>query len=427
MKTSQKGLSLIKQFEGLETKAYICPAGVLTIGYGSTGSHVKPGMTITEAEAEALLMKDLERFEKGVESRVKVSLNQGQFDALVSFAFNCGLGAFEDSTLLRLLNNGDYEGAAAQFDRWVKGPNGPLPGLVKRRDAEEALFRSGGVKDSVAKRPEESPAMRTITANQNTVLKKEPVSSSELSDNEKVAVEKGKAYNLVWNGKEGDNHIKVSLAYGGGNWFIYAPHWDGFGAKTEAKKAEEAATAGSKVLDVPYYSQRDNYRDASRTCFSSSCAMLTKFLKPSALPAGPKGDDAYVQEVFKRGDSTDSSVQVRTLKHFGINARFVQNGTNALLKKEIDKGHPVPVGILHHGPASAPSGGGHWLIVIGYEDDAKAPGGGYFIVNDPWGEITHSNGTYGSTNGDRRKYSYALFDSRWTVASNSDGWCILVD
>ena len=153
--------------------------------------------------------------------------------------------------------------------------------------------------------------------------------------------------------------------------------------------------------------------------------MLTEFLKPGTLP-GAKGDDKYVEQVFKRGDSTDSSVQLKTLAHFGISAKFVQNGTNALLKKQIDAGKPVPVGILHHGPASAPSGGGHWLTVIGYEDDAKAPGGGNFIVNDPWGEITNSIGAYNSTDGKRKKYSYALFDSRWTVASNSDGWCIIV-
>jgi hypothetical protein len=343
----------------------------------------------------------------------------------VSFAFNCGLGAFEESTLLRLLNNGDYEGAAGQFSRWVKGPNGPLAGLVKRRDAEEALFRSGGAKDSVADRPEQPAAMRTITANQNTLLKKEPVSSSELSDDEKVAVEKGKAYNLVWSGKEGDDHIKVSLAYGGGNWFIYAPHWDGFAVETEAKKAEVAATAGKKVLDVPYYSQRDNIASGNdlsyRTCFSSSCAMAVKFLKPGAIT----GDDDYIKKRQKFGDSTDAAAQVACLKSLGLNARFVQSGSNALLKQQIDKGFPVPVGILHHGPASAPSGGGHYVCVIGYEDDAKAPGGGWFIVNDPWGNLTHSTGVYNDTNGNRLKYSYALFDSRWTVASNSDGWCII--
>jgi hypothetical protein len=80
----------------------------------------------------------------------------------------------------------------------------------------------------------------------------------------------------------------------------------------------------------------------------------------------------------------------------------------------------VPVGILHHGPAGAPSGGGHWLTVVGYN-------GNGFICNDPWGEINHANGTYTKTNGKQVLYSYKLFDSRWTVAGSSDGWAVLVD
>ena len=420
MKISDKGLSLIKEFEGLRLTSYVCPAGVLTIGYGSTGPHVRSGMTITKEEAERLLLKDVARFEGAVNSLVKVGLNQGQFDALVSFAFNLGSSALADSTLLRLLNSGDYEGAAGQFDRWVKAGAVTLEGLVRRRNAEEAMFRCGGVKDSICDRSEEVKVVSKIKAKKATLLKKEPLDSSSLADNKKVSVEAGKEYSVVWMGKEGDDHVKVSLAYGGGNWFIYAPHWDGLPKASTDKKQ----TTGGKVLDVPYFSQRDNYRDSSRTCFSSSCAMLVEFLKPGTLP-GSRGDDKYVEQVFKRGDSTDSSVQLRTLAHFGIDAKFVQNGTNALLKKQIDAGKPVPVGILHKGPSSSPQGGGHWLIVIGYEDDSKAPGGGYFIVNDPYGELNHSAGTYDSTNGKRLKYSYSLFNSRWTVASDSDGWCII--
>jgi hypothetical protein len=170
------------------------------------------------------------------------------------------------------------------------------------------------------------------------------------------------------------------------------------------------------VLNVPYFSQRDNYRDASRTCFSSSCAMLTEFLKPGTLP-GAKGDDKYIQEVFKRGDSTDASVQVQTLKHFGINASFKTNGSLGTLDALLAQGIPVPVGILHHGPASAPSGGGHWLIVIGKD-------GSNYIVNDPWGEIDNASGTYISQNGQRLKYSENLMKARWTVEGPGSGWFI---
>jgi lysozyme len=142
MKISKKGLDLIKEYEGLELKAYKDSVGVLTIGYGSTGSHVKPGMTITAQEAEALLLKDVERFEEGVSAAVKVPLNQNQFDALVSFSFNLGLGSLQKSTLLRKLNAGDYAGAQAEFKRWNKAGGIVLRGLVRRRASEALLFGS---------------------------------------------------------------------------------------------------------------------------------------------------------------------------------------------------------------------------------------------------------------------------------------------
>jgi hypothetical protein len=170
------------------------------------------------------------------------------------------------------------------------------------------------------------------------------------------------------------------------------------------------------VLAVPYFSQRDNYRDAARTCFSSSCAMLTEFLKPGTLP-GAKGDDKYIEQVFKRGDSTDAAVQVQTLKHFGITASFKTNGSLSTLDALLGQGIPVPVGILHHGPSSAPSGGGHWIIVIGKE-------GTNYIVNDPWGEIDNASGTYISQNGKGLKYSENLIKARWTVEGPGSGWFI---
>lgn len=140
MRISQNGLDLIKHFEGMEPKAYRCPAGVLTIGYGSTGKHVKPGMTITEAEAEALLRKDVGRFEDAVGKLVRVKLDQDEFDALVSFAFNLGAGNLAESTLLKKLNAADFGGAYKEFGKWTKAAGKTLPGLVKRRAAEAALF-----------------------------------------------------------------------------------------------------------------------------------------------------------------------------------------------------------------------------------------------------------------------------------------------
>lgn len=147
MKTSKTGLNLIKQFEGCRLTAYRCPAGVWTIGYGHTGG-VKEGQKITQVQADAYLATDLGRYEKSVNEYVKVTINQNQFDALVSFTYNCGPGALKGSTLLRKLNAGDYTGAAAEFPRWNKAGGKVLNGLIRRRAAEKALFE---------KRAEEAP------------------------------------------------------------------------------------------------------------------------------------------------------------------------------------------------------------------------------------------------------------------------------
>lgn len=139
MRISKAGIDFIKEFEDFEPVAYLCPAGVWTIGYGHTGD-VHSGDEITELMAEQLLEADLGDAEEAVNDFVDVELKQHQFDALVSFTFNCGEGALRGSTLLRLLNGGDYDGAQKQFARWNKANGKVLPGLVKRREAEAKMF-----------------------------------------------------------------------------------------------------------------------------------------------------------------------------------------------------------------------------------------------------------------------------------------------
>lgn len=139
MKTSQKGIDLIKKFEGCRLTAYKCPAGVWTIGYGHTRG-VKKGQRITQKQAESYLKSDLREYEKSVEKAVKVTLNQNQFDALISFTYNCGVAALQGSTLLKKLNAGDYKGASAEFPRWNKSSGRVLNGLKYRRKAERELF-----------------------------------------------------------------------------------------------------------------------------------------------------------------------------------------------------------------------------------------------------------------------------------------------
>ena len=146
MQTSEKGIALIKQFEGCKLTAYQDSVGVWTIGYGWTqpvdGKPIRAGMTIKQETAERLLKTGLVSYESDVSRLVKVGLTQGQFDALVSFTYNLGARSLSTSTLLRNLNAGDYAGAADEFLRWDKAGGKVLNGLTRRREAERALFLS---------------------------------------------------------------------------------------------------------------------------------------------------------------------------------------------------------------------------------------------------------------------------------------------
>ncbi|EPK1682110.1 lysozyme [Klebsiella aerogenes] len=149
MQTSNEGIALIKGFEGCRLTAYPDPGtggAPWTIGYGWTlpvdGKPVRPGMTIDQATADRLLKTGLVSYEKDVQKIVKVKLTQGQFDALVSFAYNIGSRALSTSTLLKKLNTGDIKGAADEFLRWNKAGGKVLSGLTRRREAERALFLS---------------------------------------------------------------------------------------------------------------------------------------------------------------------------------------------------------------------------------------------------------------------------------------------
>ncbi len=139
MRINGKGLALIKGFEGLRLDAYRCPAGVATIGYGSTGAHVRMGMSITPGRAEELLLEDLARFETGV-AAMAGAVTSDQFSAMVSLAFNIGLGKFATSTVLKRHKLGNRVGAGNAFLMWNRGGGQILKGLIRRREAERALY-----------------------------------------------------------------------------------------------------------------------------------------------------------------------------------------------------------------------------------------------------------------------------------------------
>lgn len=405
MKTSQAGIDLIKKYEGLQLTSYACSNGILTIGYGHIGPDVSINQTITEDKAEQLLKDDLEIFEDAVKELIDIDLNQSQFDALVSFTYNCGDGALEQSTLRKRLNSGEDPNIVAkeELPRWKNGSKGVLPGLVKRREEEVKLF-------TLEERFVE------LCTNCNTWLKKKPIDSVKLKNDEKAKVSKGRCYKSCKVVKSEYSHTLLQFPYGLGTWWVYNEHWNGL----KESKEESKHLLGYKILDVPYQSQRDNYKEWWRTCYSSSCAMALMYLKPNAI----RNDDDYLSTVLGIGDTTSSETQVAALKKYGINAIFRQDGTLSKLRGLISGGYPVPIGILHKGPSYAPSGMGHWICAIGYEEDSKYPDGGTFIVHDPFGDLDNYSGTYPDTNGNALKYSFKMISQRWTCEGPGSGWYI---
>ena len=321
-------LKLVQEFEGCRLTAYPDPGTggePWTIGWGATtmatGQPVRPGDTITQATADALLVAHLQVAHRSmlVALPMAAAWSGNRQAALTSFAYNVGGGALQDSTLRQRLLRGDDPVVVIreELPRWDKGGSGVLPGLVRRRAAEVALF-SG-----------------------------------------------------------------------------------------------QAAPAGAVVLNVPYEYQNDNSSGTGyRECFSSSCAMIARFY-------GKVDSDNEYNKIRQRfGDSTDSGAQLRALGSLGLQASFRQNGSADVLEQLLRDGRPVPVGWLHHGPITAPTGGGHWSVVIGF--DAAA-----FIHHDPNGEANLVGGGYSSINvnaGRAVRYSRQNWLRRWEIDGRGSGW-----
>lgn len=166
-----------------------------------------------------------------------------------------------------------------------------------------------------------------------------------------------------------------------------------------------------------YYSQTDSAtRHGDRMCFSSTCAMAVKYLQPDALK-GSNADDVYLNTVLKYGDTTQAPAQIKACSHYGVLATFYTTGTKQALLTELNKGYPVATGILHHGPATAPTGGGHWMLLYG--DNGKS---GFF--HDPYGELDNVNGGYRrvGSGGMSVNYTWDNWLKRWQVEGPGTGW-----
>lgn len=166
-----------------------------------------------------------------------------------------------------------------------------------------------------------------------------------------------------------------------------------------------------------YYLQTDSATgNGYRMCFSSTCAMAVKYLKPEALK-GSNADDNYLKTVLKYGDTTQASAQIKACAQYGVFANFYTTGNKQSILSELNKGFPVATGILHHGPATAPTGGGHYMLCIG-DDGANG------IFHDPYGQLDTLNGGYVKvgSGGMSVRYGWTNWLKRWQVEGPNSGW-----
>jgi lysozyme len=426
IKTPPKcGIELIKRFENCHLVAYPDPktkGRPYTIGWGSTrkkdGSSFALGEKITQEEADELFEYQIKNgfFPALAKIPHYAAMSEEQVGALLSFAYNLGAdfyGAEGFETISRRLRNKEWDLIPEAMLLYRDPGTDVEAGLKRRRVAEGALWSKGSIKSTMAK--------QQIIALQNTLLKKEPLQSYQLSYNQKKEVPKGKGYQVISIVDEGV-HSKVTLDYGAGVWYIYNPHWQ---LSSSGSARPNSGAPGLRVLVVKYFSQRDSATvHANRMCFSSSCAMAADYMKPTAIQVAEQEDDYYMKNyVFKYGDTTNPDAQIKALRELGISATFRKNLSLADIKSQIDKNIPAPIGILHHGHVSAPRGGGHWICVIGYDDNTKQ-----YIVHDPYGELDVVNGGYyGSTNGSNQRYSYANLNKRWMVEGPGTGWGVIIN
>lgn len=175
------------------------------------------------------------------------------------------------------------------------------------------------------------------------------------------------------------------------------------------------------TLPVPYFCQRDSATsEGLRMCFASSCAMAAEYLRPGCLAGPGQADDQYLRLVQQFGDTTEAQAQIQALRSLGIEAELRTDGRPEQLLAQLQLGIPVPVGWLHHGPVTAPRGGGHWSLVIGWDPAYEA-----VLMHDPNGEALLIGGGYVNTaigGGQQLRYSLLNWGRRWMVEGPGSGW-----
>jgi GH24 family phage-related lysozyme (muramidase) len=373
----EPALHLIAEFEGFVDHAYPDPASGAepwAIGYGFTSIDarpVQPGDTISRAEADAQLLGGVNACARHLASRLPYwsAMAEDQCCALISFAWNLGedfYGGAGFDTISRRLREKDWAAVPEALLLYCDPGSSVQAGLLRRREAEADLWRQGMA--SLASAPAQSASAGQFSA----------VGGPRAAD------------------RPGSTATPAT-------------------AITPATATTPAVALHPNPLNVPWFDQLAmDDGQGWRDCFSASSAMLAAYWGKE-----PNEDDYNsLREAY--GDSTSAEAQLAALRHLGLIAEFRTDGTLQTIKSEIDAGRPVAVGWLINGPPSAPSGGGHWTVVIGYDASGV-------IMNDPYGSCDLVHGGYPQNhNGARQHYSYANWEPRWRP-QGSGGWYLVAE
>ncbi len=421
MTLTPEGWQLLRRWEGCRLAAYPDPASggePWTIGYGHTGPEVVSGLVISQQQAEAWLEANAAEAAAAVDQLLAgCRLTARQRDALVSFCFNVGAGALEGSTLRRRLLAGETATSviAEELPRWCKGEHGPVEGLRLRRADEVAHAQGSPEADSPQDVvPQQPIQLRDAAAfHRDLPHQRQAWEALQRSLSTEQLEQFARAYRQA---PETHQNASIRVQQSSAAAPVAPP------TATPKPPAVEPAQ-GLIQLAVPYFSQNDSATgQGPRMCFSSSCAMAAACLRPGCLGATGQPDDRYLALVQRHGDSTEAPAQLAALASLGIRARFRTDGRLEDLAAQLQRGLPCPVGWLHKGPVSAPSGGGHWSLVIGWDPATRQ-----LLMHDPNGEADLVAGGYVSTaigSGKALRYSERNWGRRWMVEGAGSGWWI---
>ncbi|MEA5414026.1 C39 family peptidase [Synechococcus sp. BA-132 BA5] len=416
----QKAISLIQEFEGChrlkpgDDLVYAYPDPLsggkpFTIGWGTTvypdGRKVEPLDSISKEDADTFFTTTLQgKFWEPLFDKIPAwaEMNDSMRSALCSFAYNLGVdfyGGDGFKTISAALREKRWDDVPKALMLYVNPGSNVEAGLRRRRDAEGDLWRQG--LELLSGNAAPAAKQDIFEAMTETFLKKEKVDSSQLSPQHLVPVETGRQYKIEEILEKADHSMKVRLAYGAGDWWVYLPHWRS--AVADAVSTARAAgpnperivdTSKPHLLKVPHLSQLDNRQNPTGSCNVTCVAMCLIYLGMEH-PPGIQLEDVLYQKMEKLGWSRHDPHDLKALidSYPGYKDIFRQNGGFKDIQTSIDAGNPVII----HGYFTK---FGHIIVVCGYDDKG-------FIVNDPNGEY-FSSGYDRSRSGENLHYSYGL-------------------